>query len=48
MTKQWKAAIEGLTPGGSEYVNDPEACAATIRERSRWPRQIIEAPAKSL
>jgi hypothetical protein len=29
----WKSAIEGLTPGGSEFVNDPAACAAFIREQ---------------
>jgi hypothetical protein len=29
----WKKAIEGLTPSGSEFVNDPEACAAHIRDR---------------
>lgn len=40
--KRWKAAIEGLTPQGSEYVDDPEACAAAIRHRTQWPKQIIE------
>jgi predicted nucleic acid-binding Zn-ribbon protein len=30
---RWKKAIEGLTPSGSEFVNDPEACAAHIRDR---------------
>lgn len=43
LNKRWKAAIEGLTPSGSEYVDDPEACATTIRQRTRWPKQIIEA-----
>lgn len=43
---RWKAAIEGLTPNGSEYVDDPEACAAAIRHRTRWPQQIIEARAE--
>lgn len=28
----WKTALEGLTPGGSEFVNDPAACAAFVRE----------------
>lgn len=41
MLKRWKSAIEGLTPNGSEYVDDPEACAAAIRRRTRWPQQII-------
>ena len=44
--KRWKAAIEGLTPNGSEYVDDPEACAAAIRARTRWPKQIIELRAE--
>ena len=43
MNRRWKAAVEGLTPHGSEFVNDPEACAAAIRARCDWPRQIIEA-----
>jgi hypothetical protein len=44
--RRWKLAIEGLTPHGSEYVDDPEACAVAIRERCRWPKQIIEARAE--
>lgn len=27
------AALEALTPGGSEFVGDPEACAAYVRRR---------------
>jgi len=38
---RWKAAIEGLTPQGSEYVDDPERCAEAIRERCRYPKQVI-------
>jgi hypothetical protein len=30
---QWKAALEGLTPSGSEFVDDPERCAAFVRDR---------------
>lgn len=30
---RWKKAIEGLTPSGSEYVDDPERCAQHIRLR---------------
>ena len=41
MELRWKKAIEGLTPGGSEFVNDPEACAAHIRARTRFPKMII-------
>lgn len=39
---RWKKAIEGLTPSGSEFVNDPEFCAAYIRKRTEYPRMIIE------
>lgn len=28
-----RLTLEGLTPGGSEYVNDPANCEAHIRER---------------
>lgn len=42
MNKRWKAAVEGLTPNGSEYVDDPEACAAAIRRRTRYPKMVIE------
>lgn len=39
---RWKKAVEGLTPGGSEFVDDPEYCAAYIRKRCNYPRMIIE------
>jgi hypothetical protein len=39
---RWKHAVEGLTPGGSEFVDDPEACAKFIKERTKYPRQIID------
>jgi hypothetical protein len=29
--EDWKRAIEGLTPGGSEFVDDPQRCAEYIR-----------------
>lgn len=29
--KRYKKALEGLTVGGSEYVNEPERCARDIR-----------------
>lgn len=40
--ERWKKAVEGLTPSGSEFVNDPENCAAFIRKRTQYPRMIIE------
>lgn len=27
---RYKRALEGLTPGGSEFIDDPERCAAVI------------------
>jgi hypothetical protein len=30
---RYKRALEGLTPGGSEFVNDPEFCAAYVRKQ---------------
>lgn len=38
----WKRAVEGLTPGGSEFANDPERCAQFIKDRCNYPKQIIE------
>lgn len=31
---RWQRAIEGLTPGGSEFADDPERCAAFVRRNS--------------
>ena len=28
---RYKRALEGLTPGGSEFVDDPERCAACVK-----------------
>lgn len=39
---RWKHAVEGTTPGGSEFVNDPERCAEYIRESRQFPKQIVE------
>jgi hypothetical protein len=35
---RYKRALEGLTPGGSEFVDDPERCAEHARKRqdSLW------------
>lgn len=40
---RYKRALEGLTPGGSEFVDDPERCAAFVRQsqESRW-RHILK------
>jgi hypothetical protein len=29
---EWALALQSLTPGGSEYVDDPERCVAFVRE----------------
>ncbi len=33
--------LEGLTPGGSEYHNDPERCAAYVRDRLNQQHRLI-------
>jgi hypothetical protein len=38
---KWKRALEGLTPGGSEFVDDPEACARFVRERRASQRDLL-------
>lgn len=45
--KEWKKAIEGLTPSGSEFVNDPKACAEYIRRRTNYPKMIIDLRAEN-
>lgn len=42
LVARWKKAVEGLTPSGSEFVDDPEACAAYIRKRCQYPQMIID------
>lgn len=32
-TRRYRLALESLTPGGSEFVKDPEACVRFVRER---------------
>lgn len=39
---RWKKAVEGLTPGGSEFVDNPEACAAYIQNNLNTPRRIMK------
>jgi len=40
--------LESLTPCGSEYVDDPERCAAYIRERQEQQRRTILRLTKEL
>lgn len=39
---RYKMMLEGLTPGGSEYVDDPERCAMVIRDRFAGPITILK------
>ena len=39
---RYKHALEGLTPGGSEFVDDPERCAETVRStRDTLMRMVV-------
>lgn len=38
---RWKKAVLYLTPGGSEYVDDPERCAEAIQHRVTVPQMVI-------
>lgn len=42
MERRWKKAVEGLTPSGSEFVDDPENCARHIRERQSSQHEAIK------
>lgn len=44
-TKRWRQALESLTPGGSEFFNDPVACAKFVLDRTHW-RRMKEAEAQ--
>ena len=39
--KEWSLALQSCTPGGSEFVT-PAECVAHIKERTRYPRIILE------
>jgi hypothetical protein len=38
--KEWALALQGLTPGGSEFLT-PDACVAWIRRSREFPPIII-------
>lgn len=40
LLKRYKRALEGLTVGGSEFVNDPERCLAHIKNRQEAAERI--------
>ena len=41
LLKRYKRALEGLTCGGSEFVNDPEYCLKWIRARQDFQHETI-------
>lgn len=38
--KRLDMALQSLTPGGSEYVGDPERCVARVREQMESYRKL--------
>jgi len=38
---RYKRELEALTPGGSEYADDPETCSRVIKESREQQRQLI-------
>ena len=39
---RYKRALEGLTPGGSEFVDDPERCAENVKStRDTLMRMLV-------
>lgn len=45
---RYKRALEGLTPGGSEFVNEPERCAQSVRDgiESKW--RVLKSHARRI
>jgi hypothetical protein len=39
---RYKQALEGLTPSGSEFVNDPENCALYVRDTMNRQHETIK------
>jgi rubredoxin len=44
--QEWALALQSLTPGGSEYVDDPERCVAFVRETRKSQHAAILAATK--
>lgn len=42
MLKRYKKELEGLTPSGSEFVDDPERCAAFVKDRLSFNMGLIK------
>lgn len=45
---RYKQALEGLTPGGSEFVDDPEYCAEFVRRSRHSQHETIVRLTKEL
>ena len=39
--KRYKKALEGLTPGGSEFVDEPERCAQVIKDTRDSQHRVL-------
>jgi hypothetical protein len=46
--REWSLALQGLTPGGSEYATDPQACADYVRRGRDDVMEIRKQHAKAL
>jgi hypothetical protein len=40
--QDWALALQSLTPGGSEYVDDPARCVAFVREAREGPMEMLK------
>ena len=45
--KRFDVALQSLTPGGSEYVNDPERCVAVVRQIRDSHHKLIRESIKA-
>src|SRR5688572_18175393 len=39
--RSWSLALQSLTPGGSEYVDDPARCVAFVRETREFQQRAV-------
>lgn len=46
--RTWSLALQSLTPGGSEYADDPERCLAFVRGAREWQHGKILTLVKDL
>lgn len=48
MFRRYRLALEGLTPGGSEYSGDPERCADTVRKSLHSRMDLLKDKVKRI